>query len=134
MLTNAKFAFLPKKAIGKGGEADVYNIGKGKALKVFKTSSHPDYVGLPFEQQAASKRLLEHQDKLQKFPRNLPIEVICPEQLATDKFGHKVLGYTMTLIKDATPLFKYSDRNFRIQNGINNSTITQIFSELTQNS
>ena len=51
----------PTMSIGKGGEADVFDIGGGKAVKVFKTPKHPDLQGLPLEQEGARQRLLEHQ-------------------------------------------------------------------------
>ena len=35
------------KSIGKGGEADVFDIGGGRALKLFKTPNHIDYDGNP---------------------------------------------------------------------------------------
>ena len=112
-INGRKIRLSPKKAIGKGGEADVYDIGKGKAVKVFKQPSHPDYSGLPFEQQAASDRLKEHQIKLKHFPANLPAQVVAPQELATDKSGSQIVGYTMSLLKGTTPLLKYGDRNFR---------------------
>lgn len=33
----------PSASIGKGGEADVFNIGGGRALKIFKPPTHPDF-------------------------------------------------------------------------------------------
>lgn len=131
-INGKKIRLSPKKAIGKGGEADVYDIGKQKAVKVFKQPSHPDYIGLPLEQKAAEERLKQHQTKLKQFPHNLPSEVITPQELVTDKSGYDIVGYTMPLLKGTTPLLKYSDRNFRTQSGIDNQTVTQIFGNLHQ--
>ncbi|WP_246828909.1 hypothetical protein [Synechococcus sp. PCC 7502] len=120
----------PSQAIGKGGEADVFEIAGNKAVKVFKQSNHPDYQGLPEEQQMAIARLAVHQTKLQAFPQNLPNRIIKPEQLATDRWGKKILGYTMPLLKGVDSLLKYSDRNFRNVNGISNQVVINIFQNL----
>ena len=71
-LRGKPITLTPKKAIGKGGEADIYNIGKGKAIKIFKPPDHPDYYGQPNEQKGARIRIKEHQQKLPAFPKNLP--------------------------------------------------------------
>lgn len=119
----------PKRAIGKGGEADVFDIGNGQALKLFKPPTHPDYVGLVQEQQAARDRLTQQQKKLRHFPANLPPRIITPTALATDKRGQTILGYVMPLLQGAIPLLKYSERSFR-QSGIHQSTVVQIFQDL----
>ena len=62
----------PSMAIGKGGEADVYDIGKGRALKIYKPPNHPDFDGEPVEQEGARLRLAERQRKLVDFPTTLP--------------------------------------------------------------
>ncbi|MDJ0737844.1 MAG: hypothetical protein QNJ47_27935 [Nostocaceae cyanobacterium] len=121
----------PRHAIGKGGEADVFDIGKGKALKLFKSPSHPDYQGLPHEQKAARERLQIHQQKLPAFPCNLPQKVIAPEELVTDKNGKTILGYTMPFIKDAEVLLKYGERSFR-QGGVSQQTVVSIFKDLRE--
>ena len=46
----------PAQAIGKGNEADVYDIGGGRALKIFKTPSHPDLSGQKEEQKIHSSK------------------------------------------------------------------------------
>ncbi|MGI0485448.1 hypothetical protein ACN4EK_08435 [Pantanalinema rosaneae CENA516] len=119
----------PKRAIGKGGEADVFDIGHGQALKLFKSPNHPDYQGLPQEQQAARDRLALHQQKLPQFPKPLPDRVVAPQALATDKTGQTILGYTMSLLKGAEVLLKYGERSFR-QTGIKAQTVVQIFQDL----
>lgn len=129
-ISGKKVSLKPRQAIGKGGEADVFEIDGGKAVKVFKQSNHPDYQGLPEEQQMAIARLTVHQTKLRTFPQNLPNRTIKPEQLATDRWGKKILGYTMPLLKGANPLLKYSDRNFRNASGITNQAVVAIFRDL----
>ncbi len=124
-----KIRLDPSQSIGKGGEAELYQIDDHQVLKVFKQPNHPDYQNSPIAQQAARDRLSEHQQKLPQFPRNLPPLVIPPDTLATDAKGQTILGYTMPLVKDAVVLMKYSDRNFRNQ-GISHQTVVQIFQDL----
>lgn len=119
----------PKHAIGKGGEADVFQLDQTTVLKLFKSPTHPDYQGLPQEQQAARDRLQRHQQKLPNFPRHLPARVIAPDALVTDKLGKTILGYTMPWLKDADPLLRYSERSFR-QTGISAQRVVQIFQDL----
>jgi len=119
----------PKKAIGKGGEADVFQLDQTTALKLFKLPTHPDYQGLPQEQQTACDRLQSHQQKLLQFPRHLPSRVIAPSALATDKAGKTILGYTMPLLSGTDPLLRYSERSFR-QTGISAQTVVQVFQDL----
>jgi tRNA A-37 threonylcarbamoyl transferase component Bud32 len=119
----------PQKAIGKGGEADIFQVNSTTALKLFKSPRHPDYQGNPQAQQTARDRLQLHQQKLPHFPQNLPSRVITPQALATDKSGKNILGYTMPLLSGTTPLLRYSDRSFR-QTGISTETVVQIFQDL----
>lgn len=101
----------PASAIGKGGEADVYDVG-GAALKLFKAPDHPDFVGQPEMQKVARLRIDEHQQKLRDFPRNLPPRVITPEALATDAKG-RIVGYRMRFLRGAEVLMRYGQRSFR---------------------
>jgi len=119
-----------KSVIGKGGEADIYDIGNGKVLKLFKPANHADYELLPQEQLAATARIALHQQKLRVFPQNLPARVIKPETLATDKQGTNILGYTMPFLQNTVTLLKYSDRNYRSTNGISQQFVTNLFRDL----
>src|SRR5262245_11619479 len=103
----------PAQSIGKGGEADVYAIGGGRALKLFKPPDHPDLDADPAAQQAARDRLDEHQEKLRAFPQGLPGRVVAPDGLAMDAAGQRVLGYTMSLVDRAEVLLRYGERPFR---------------------
>ena len=115
----------PTHAIGKGGEADVFDIGGGRALKLFKRPDHPDLSGDPAAQQAARLRLQEHQTKLRRFPGSLPARVIRPEELATDGSRQTVVGYAMRLLAGAEALQRYGDRTFRASIGA--ETVARIF-------
>ena len=121
----------PSQVIGKGGEAEVFKVGKDQALKLFKSSNHPDYQQSPQQQKAAQARLAQHQHKLPQFPTQVPSKVIQPQNLATDRSGQNILGYTMQLLTGAEVLRKYSQRSFR-QVGIANQTVGQIFQDLHQ--
>ncbi len=112
-LEGKKVRLDPTKALGKGGEADVFDLGDGRALKVFKPPEHPDYQGLPEEQTAARARLDEHQRKLRAFPTVLPARVVVPQTLATDRRGQQVLGYAMRKLDCVEPLRRFSDPAFR---------------------
>lgn len=125
----AKILLDPSRAIGKGGEADVYDVGGGIALKLFKTPDHPDYQGNKHEQNTARERILIHQDKLRDFPKGLPSRVVTPKEFATDRTGRKIVGYTMSFLRGAEVLMRYSDRGFR-ESGVPNDTVVKIFQDL----
>ncbi|MGC4119005.1 MAG: hypothetical protein QM765_31435 [Myxococcales bacterium] len=130
-LAGRKIALKPSMALGKGGEADVFDLGRGRALKVFKAPDHPDYQGLPNEQQAARERLAEHQHRLRAFPLGLPVQVVVPEELATDPSGQTVLGYAMRKVAGAEALFRLADPTFR-RAGFPASQVLELFGQLHQ--
>lgn len=103
----------PTASIGKGGEADVFHLGRGVALKLFKAPDHPDLAGDPDAAEGARARLDMHQAKLPLFPRSLPDRVVSPVDLATDKNGARILGYTMPLVGGAEVLLRHADPSFR---------------------
>lgn len=106
---NKRLRFSPAASIGKGGEADIFDIGGGVALKLWKTPEHPDVKGLPEEEHAAAARLALVQDKIKAFPKGLPDRVVCPMDLAMDKKNTMVLGYTMRLVPKAESLMSLSE-------------------------
>ncbi|MFH1210532.1 MAG: hypothetical protein V1645_01320, partial [archaeon] len=118
----------PSASVGKGGEADIFLVN-GKALKIFKQPNHPDFSGLPVEQEAARERIAEHQRKLKAFPKNLPPHVIVPEELVMDRTGNTIVGYVMPFISGAEPLLRYTERSFR-QVGISNEMMVKILRDL----
>lgn len=100
-------------ALGQGGEADVFELDDGRALKVFKTPDHPDVAGVPALEAAALHRLREHEDKLAAFPRALPPHVVRPQELATrTKRGRDVVGYAMAKV-DGVALASYAEPRWR---------------------
>jgi H/ACA ribonucleoprotein complex subunit 3 len=122
----------PAQSIGKGGEADVYAVSGGRALKLFKPPDHPDFAGLPVEQATAGQRIRVHQQKLPNFPRNLPARVVVPEQLAFSRANPKseIVGYTMRLLPNMEVLFRYANRTFRESGGIGNQAVVEILRDL----
>lgn len=111
-----RVALSPAAAIGQGGEAEVYDMGGGRALKVFKGPGHADFAGHPQEQDAARKRLDLHQRKLPDFPAGLPERVIAPEALATGKArGGAIVGYAMRLVAGAEVFAHHAEPRVRRQ-------------------
>jgi hypothetical protein len=121
-----KLRLDPASSIGKGGEADVFDVGGGRALKLFKAPDHPDLAGDPGQQEAARQRIAEHQEKLRRFPSGLPDRIVRPEKLVTTKDGGLVLGYTMRLLTGAEVLLRYGERSFR-QGGVGGDAVVTIF-------
>ena len=119
----------PTRSLGKGGEADVFDLGGGHALKLFKSPDHPDFQGLPIEQKAAEQRIAIHQNKLRAFPAGLPRQVIAPEELATDRSGRSVVGYAMPIVAPAEPLVRYGEPIFR-RAGVANRDVVRLFREI----
>lgn len=130
-LSRKRLRLTPQQAIGKGGEADVFALDQQRALKVFKAPTHPDYSGQAHEQQAAAARLAEQQAKLPAFPSQVPERVIRPQELATDRKGRTILGYSMRLVPGATALLRYAERSFR-QTGVGAATVVAIFRDMHQ--
>ena len=117
----------PRRLIGQGGEAEVYDIGKNRVAKVFKPPNHPDYKTCSQAQAQAEQRLQTHQKKLPSFPTHLPDRVIAPIDLAYDD-RQQIIGYTMPKLTQVEPLLKYGDRTFR--QGIDHQQVVRIFQDL----
>ena len=107
----------PSASIGKGGEADVFDLGNGTALKLFKAPDHPDLAGDRDAAEGAAARIDMHQVKLPLFPRGLPERVVAPIELATDRTGARIRGYTMRLVGGAEVLYRYGEAGFRAAAG-----------------
>ncbi|MBI5202732.1 MAG: hypothetical protein HY925_14160 [Elusimicrobia bacterium] len=127
MLGGRRLKVQPAQSIGTGGEADVYDIGSGLALKLYKGPDHPDYKGRPEEIDAARERLRTRWEKLRDFPAGLPGRVVAPQQLALDRAG-RVVGYAMRLVPGAEPLLKWSDPSFR--RAVPNAAVAPLFLDL----
>ncbi len=129
-LAGKRISVKPGAAIGKGGEADVFDLADGRVLKLFKAPDHPDYQGLPAEQQGAAARLDEHQRKLPAFPKGLPPSVVGPEELALEQKGAgRIVGYAMRRVSPAEPLFRLADPAFR-RAGFTGGQVVHAFTRL----
>ncbi len=120
ILGNQRIKLEPTLVIGKGGEADVYQLPSGDALKIFKTPDHLDYR-LPdgsadvIEQRGAEARIAEHQHKLQALrllARRLPDSMVTPKVIATVPNQDTVAGYSMNFKEDTELLLRLSERDF----------------------
>ncbi len=132
MIGTKRFRVGSLKAIGKGGEADILDIGGGSILKLFKPPDHPDYDGNPHEQKGARDRIAEHQHKLPSFPKGLPPRVVVPVQIATIASGSQagaVCGYTMNFVSGAELLIQLSRRDSRSK-GFSNAIVAAGFKDL----
>lgn len=112
-LNGRRFKPDPTRLIGAGGEAEVFEIGGGRAVKLFKGPEHPELNGDPQAQEAARLRLTEKGAKLREFPTGLPAEVIVPGSHVFDSWSKKIRGYEMTLVRGAELLLRYGERSFR---------------------
>ena len=127
-------------AVGTGGEADVYSIGGGLALKVYKSPDHPDLQSPNAQeraalQAAARERLDVAQRKLRVFPRNLPTSILGPEDLAYEGPGKgaRAVGYTMPYLEGADLLYQYGQRKFREdagQSGLTPERVREVLLDL----
>jgi hypothetical protein len=97
--------------IGHGGEADVYDLGDGRALKLYKPIDHPDFGGDPALAHAVATRLAQIEAKLADFPRRLPPSVVAPVELARSPHG-AVIGYTMAKVA-GTPMLWFGEPRHR---------------------
>ena len=92
--------------LGEGGEARVYRY-KDLALKVFH--------------QADALKL----EKLKRFPRGLPQEVVAPLSLLMDA-RQNVVGYAMPAVPAAEELGKLSQRRWR-EGAVSNAQVLGLF-------
>jgi len=125
-----RFVLDPSKSKGKGGEADIFDIGHGHVLKVFKTPDHPDYEGMPIEQKGARARIAEHQRKLPAFPHGLPPRVVVPVDLAYAQNG-TIAGYTMPFLAGAETILRFSENGFR-NGGVPDELVIKILADLRE--
>lgn len=131
-LKNKRLVIDPNRLIGSGGEGDVWDIGGGLALKVFKTHDHPDYAGSDpqseRDREGARLRLEALQKKLPVFPK-LPERVIAPQDLVLTKQG-LVRGYTMRFLQGGEVLKSFTRSGFRNSAGVDNNAMQGILLDL----
>jgi H/ACA ribonucleoprotein complex subunit 3 len=125
-----RLSLQPRMVIGQGGEAIVYKIPGGEALKVYMKPDDPMYHGDREAQEGARLRIDEHQKKLPAFPGGLPDRVVAPVKLAMDSPSGPIGGYTMSFLSEMEPLLSYSERRFREQQGLDPNQVVGIFRDL----
>lgn len=128
-INNRLIRLSPSQSIGQGGEAEIFNLGSSTVAKIFKHPDHPDFSNNPNAQKSAEDRLIIHQRKLPGFPKNLPVQVVAPQDLVKDKKG-KIMGYTMPYLAKGEVLFKYGEKGFRESGGIDGNVVVKIFKDL----
>jgi H/ACA ribonucleoprotein complex subunit 3 len=117
-----------RQMVGSGGEAEIYDIGQGRVLKLYKAPEHGDFAMHPQSREAARQRIAEQQKKLALFPRHLPDGVIVPQHLASaDAAGQRIVGFTMRFLQGAEVLLRFGDRAFRESSGTDGNHIKAIF-------
>ena len=115
-LGGASIVLAKLTPLGQGGEADVYDLGDGRALKIYKAPDHPENAGVPGLEQAARQRLHDAAAKLRDFPRGLPPHVVKPQELATrTRRPDDVIGYAMAKV-DGDPLHCLCEPHWRRAN------------------
>lgn len=115
-----------KNSIGKGMEADVYRF-QDKAIKIFKTPSHPDLL-TDTDRLAAKNKIAEHQKKLPSFPKDLPYRVIVPIDLVSTSSG-SIAGYTMKMVNNPVQARVFSQIGARA-NGLDPNRVVSSFKDL----
>ncbi len=120
----------PPQLIGEGGEAEIYDIGRGRVFKLYKSPTHPDFKNDPIRQRLVADKIRELQTKLKSFPVGLPGQVITPLSLGTNDLN-QAIGYSMVFLTDAEMLWQYTQRNFR-QTGVLNHMVVPILRDLHQ--
>lgn len=104
--------------LGSGGEADVFDLGDGTALKQWKAPEHPDLVGDVQAQAQARARLDEQARKLPAFPAGLPSQVVIPREPAyADRAGKRLAGYRMAKV-EGVPLHHLGEPRWRREHGV----------------
>jgi hypothetical protein len=129
-LGGASIALAKLGVIGQGGEADVYDLGDGRVLKLFKAPDHPDVAGVAELEAAATHRLAEAAAKLRGFPAGLPARVVKPHELATrTKKPDDVVGYAMPKV-DGEAMFHLAEPHWRRAHPIAADTVVAVLRDL----
>ena len=126
---NQEFNLTSNKLIGAGGEAEIYKIDNKSVAKIFKTEKHPDFSNNVNAQKAVVAKLQMYEDKLTKFPANLPTSVVFPQDILRDSKA-KFVGYTMNFIDNAEVVYKLSDRRFKEQSSLNVHFVIDVYTEI----
>lgn len=130
-IERARHDLAAAPVLGQGGEATVYDLGDGRALKLFKDGLHPDLAGDAAREAAADARLAELEARLRERPRPLPAAVVEPRELARGHAGARapVVGYVMTKVA-GTPLYQLGEPRVRRAGGLDLGHLVAALREL----
>lgn len=121
----------PAQLLATGGEAEIYDLGDGQVLKLWKQPEHPDVAGDPVAEVAARARLDEQQRKLPALrARALPAAAVPPTGVATTRRGGPICGYAMPRAPGEV-LHRWSDPRFRRASGLGLTDALRVLGELT---
>lgn len=116
IIGNQRYGLDKKDVIGEGGEAIIFNLGKG-ALKLYRNSDK------------------HREEKLEAFFKanfNLPKNVLYPLELAHDGQG-RIVGFLMNKLKaGCDPMAVLGNKNFCIRNEITTKKVIGLFCEMHQ--
>jgi hypothetical protein len=122
-------ALPPLPPLGHGGEADVYDLGDGRALKILKTPDHPEVAGDPALERAAAARLASLGARLAAFPAAVPAAVARPGAPAIARRGGERVGYAMPRLP-GTPLYHLGEPRWRRAHPVAAATVVAAFRHL----
>lgn len=124
-LSGKTIRLQPKNLLGVGGEARVYAHGD-RALKIF----HPIDSALSGSALRREEALRElRRQKIESFPRPLPLAVIAPQDVVYDEKGARMVGYAMRRLEDAHDLLHLSRRSWR-EGVVSNQQVVALFRNL----
>ena len=122
LIDGARFELAQAALLGQGGEAEVYDLGDGRVLKWWKPADHPDFVGQPDAQAAATRRLIDAPARIRALPGGLPAAVVAPSGFALTP-GKQLAGFTMPKIC-GEPLMSYGEVRWRRDHAIAGDDLT----------
>ncbi len=136
--TGQEFRVDPHNPTAEGGEALIFDVGGGEALKLYRQHDDPflvipgDAATTKRNQEGAKRRIAIHQTKLPSFPKKVPERVVGPSRLVWDKppKGGKptgmITGFIMPFVK-GNVLADFSDIDWREIQSIDNNQVRDIF-------
>jgi hypothetical protein len=129
-LEGKRVELAPALLLGQGGEAEVYDLGDGRALKWWKPADHPDYRGDAIAAAAATARIAQHQRKLRAFPVGLPARVVAPGAFATAKRSSTdLIGFAMRKVA-GEPLHHLGEVKWRRDRGVSLDAVARVLVDL----
>ncbi len=113
---------IQSNPLGFGGEAEVYLVDPSLVAKIFylPTANKKDPENI-----AKTHKLALHQEKLPKYPKGLPAQIVGPIDLVKDK-NDMIVGYTMRFLPQMPLWVQYVNPSNRITDRLNNEITTTL--------